>query len=93
MMFVIAQQLEQQMRDATWLLSDNPEMETSLYYMQLLLLVTSLEWLWRDWNDFFVGANLKRKLILQRSNRYQRRSCGWNKNSCFGNGWRNICDR
>jgi Uma2 family endonuclease len=57
-MLVTAQQLEQQMPDATRLLSDEPEMETSLHYMQLLLLVTSLEWLWRDCNDFFIGANL-----------------------------------
>jgi Uma2 family endonuclease len=40
------------------LLSDEPEMESSLHYMQLLLLVTCLEWLWRDRNDFFIGANL-----------------------------------
>ncbi|MBD2388190.1 Uma2 family endonuclease [Cylindrospermum sp. FACHB-282] len=57
-MFVTAQQLEQQMPDATHLLSDEPEMETSLHYMQLLLLVTCLEWLWRDREDFFIGANL-----------------------------------
>jgi Uma2 family endonuclease len=57
-MFVTAQQLEQQMPDATRLLSDEPEMETSLHYMQLLLLVTCLEWLWRDQNDYFIGANL-----------------------------------
>ncbi|WGV25480.1 Uma2 family endonuclease [Halotia branconii] len=57
-MFVTAQQLEKQMPDATRLLSDEPEMETSLHYMQLLLLVTCLEWLWRDHNDFFIGANL-----------------------------------
>ena len=57
-MFVTAQQLEQQMPDATRLLSDEPEMETSLHYMQLLLLVTCLEWLWGDKNDFFIGANL-----------------------------------
>ena len=57
-MFVTAQQLEQQMPDATRLLSDEPEMESSLHYMQLLLLVTSLEWLWRDQNDFFIGADL-----------------------------------
>jgi Uma2 family endonuclease len=57
-MFVTAQQLEQQMPDATRLLSDEPEMETSLHYMQLLLLVTCLEWLWRERNDFFIGANL-----------------------------------
>jgi Uma2 family endonuclease len=57
-MFVTAQQLEQQMPDATRLLSDEPEMESSLHYMQLLLLVTCLEWLWRDRSDFFIGANL-----------------------------------
>lgn len=57
-MFVTAQQLEQQMPDASRLLSDEPEMESSLHYMQLLLLVTCLEWLWRDQNDFFIGANL-----------------------------------
>ena len=57
-MFVTAQQLEQQMPDATRLLSDEPEMESSLHYMQLLLLVTCLEWLWRERNDFFIGANL-----------------------------------
>ncbi|NMG08331.1 Uma2 family endonuclease [Brasilonema sp. UFV-L1] len=57
-MYVTAQQLEQQMPDASGLLSDEPEMESSLHYMQLLLLVSCLEWLWRDQNDFFIGANL-----------------------------------
>lgn len=57
-MLNVAQQLEQQMPDATRLLSDEPEMESSLHYLQLLLLVTSLEWLWREQNDFFIGANL-----------------------------------
>ncbi|AIE74654.1 Uma2 family endonuclease [Synechocystis sp. PCC 6714] len=33
-------------------------MESSLHYTQLLLLVTSLEWAWRDRDDFFIGANL-----------------------------------
>jgi Uma2 family endonuclease len=33
-------------------------MESSLHYFQLLLLVTCLEWLWRDRHDFFIGANL-----------------------------------
>ncbi|GAA6618194.1 Uma2 family endonuclease [Scytonema sp. NUACC26] len=57
-MFVTAQQLEQQMPDATRLLSDEPEMESSLHYMQLLLLVSCLEWLWREQNDFFIVTNL-----------------------------------
>lgn len=65
-MVLTAQQLESMMPDATQLYSDEPEMESSLHYMQLLLLVTCLEWLWRDGfadasgvrNDFFIGANL-----------------------------------
>lgn len=57
-MVLTAQQLEALMPDATQLYSDEPEMESSLHYMQLLLLVTCLEWLWRDRNDFFIGANL-----------------------------------
>lgn len=57
-MVLTAQQLEAIMPDASQLLSDEPEMESSLHYMQLLLLVTCLEWLWRERNDFFIGANL-----------------------------------
>jgi Uma2 family endonuclease len=57
-MALTAQELEKLMPDASQLLSDEPEMESSLHYMQLLLLVTCLEWLWRDHNDFFIGANL-----------------------------------
>jgi Uma2 family endonuclease len=57
-MGLTAQQLEAEMPDATQLLSDEPEMESSLHYMQLLILVTCLEWLWRDRDDFFIGANL-----------------------------------
>lgn len=57
-MVLTAQQLEALMPDATQLYSDEPEMESSLHYMQLLLLVTCLEWLWRDRNNFFIGANL-----------------------------------
>ena len=55
---ITAQELELQMPDARKLLSDEPEMESSLHYMQLLLLVTSLEWAWREQDDFFIGANL-----------------------------------
>ncbi|MDS3859919.1 Uma2 family endonuclease [Thermosynechococcaceae cyanobacterium BACA0444] len=53
-----ADDLERQMPDARQLLSDEPEMESSLHYMQLLLLVSCLEWAWRDRDDFFIGANL-----------------------------------
>lgn len=71
------------MPDATRLLSGEPEMETSLHYMQLLLLVTCLEWLWRDCNNFFIGANLTIYFSRQQL-----------RNRDFPrNGWRNICDR
>ena len=55
---ITAQELELQMPDASKLLSDEPEMESSLHYMQLLLLVTCLEWAWQERDDFFIGANL-----------------------------------
>jgi Uma2 family endonuclease len=55
---ITAQELEAQMPDASQLLSDEPEMESSLHYMQLMLLVTCLELAWRDRQDFFIGANL-----------------------------------
>ncbi len=38
--------------------SDEPEMESSVHYDQLALLVSTLEWYWRERNDFFIGANL-----------------------------------
>ncbi|MBW4463966.1 MAG: Uma2 family endonuclease [Pegethrix bostrychoides GSE-TBD4-15B] len=57
-MTLTAQELEAQMPDATQLLSDEPELESSLHYAQLALLVSCLEWLWRDRQDFFIGANL-----------------------------------
>lgn len=57
-MSLTAQELEAQMPDATQLLSDEPEMESSLHYAQLALLVSCLEWLWQDRQDFFIGANL-----------------------------------
>lgn len=55
---ITAQQLDALMPDASQLLSDEPEMESSLHYLQLLILVTCLDYLWRDRNDFFIGANL-----------------------------------
>lgn len=57
-MVMTAQQLADLMPDATQLYSDEPEMETSAHYAQLALLVTCLEWLWRDRDDFFIGASL-----------------------------------
>ncbi|ABG50825.1 protein of unknown function DUF820 [Trichodesmium erythraeum IMS101] len=57
-MVLTAQQLEAIMPDATQLESEEPEMESSQHYMQLILLVICLEWLWRNSNDYFIGANL-----------------------------------
>jgi Uma2 family endonuclease len=57
-MSLTAQQLADLMPDATQLESNEPEMESSLHYAQLALLVACLEWLWRGRNDFFIGANL-----------------------------------
>jgi Uma2 family endonuclease len=57
-MYLTAEQFATQMPDASLLLSDEPEMESSLHYTQLMTLVSCLEWLWRDRDDFFIGANL-----------------------------------
>jgi Uma2 family endonuclease len=46
------------MPDGRLLGSEEPEIESSLHYLQALILVTCLEWLWRDRQDFFIGANL-----------------------------------
>lgn len=57
-MYQSALQFSEKMPDARVLMSDEPEMESSLHYFQLLLLVTCLEWYWRDRSDYFIGANL-----------------------------------
>ncbi|MBK5970695.1 MULTISPECIES: Uma2 family endonuclease [Thiorhodovibrio] len=57
-MSVTAEQFAQLMPAPGQLLSDEPEMESSLHYQQLALLVSCLEWYWREQQDFFVGANL-----------------------------------
>ena len=57
-MSLTTQQLADLMPDATQVESNEPEMESSLHYAQLALLVSCLEWLWRDRTDFFIGANL-----------------------------------
>ncbi len=56
--YLTAEEFDAQMPDGNQLLSHEPEMESSLHYMQLLLLVSCLEWLWRDRLDFLLGANL-----------------------------------
>ena len=57
-MVFTALELAEIMPDASKIESDEPEMESSLHYLQLSLLVACLEWLWRDRNNFFIGANL-----------------------------------
>ena len=57
-MTLTAKRLDELMPDATLLESDEPEMESSLHYLQLALLVSCLDWLWRDHQDYFIGANL-----------------------------------
>jgi Uma2 family endonuclease len=57
-MSVTAQDLFQTLATDELLLSDEPQMESSQHYHQLQILVTGLEWHWRDRNDFFIGANL-----------------------------------
>jgi Uma2 family endonuclease len=57
-MSLTAQQLADLMPDATQVESCEPEMESSLHYAQLALLVSCLSWLWRKRDDYFIGANL-----------------------------------
>jgi len=57
-MYVTAPQMADLMPDARQLLSDEPEMESTQHYQQLALLVSCLEWHWREREDFFIGANL-----------------------------------
>ena len=57
-MNLTAQQYAELMPDGGQLLSDEPEMESTLHWSQLALLVSCLEWHWRDRDDFFIGANL-----------------------------------
>jgi Uma2 family endonuclease len=57
-MMMTAQQLAGLMPDTRELLSDEPQMESTQHYQQLALLVSHLEWHWREQTDFFIGANL-----------------------------------
>jgi Uma2 family endonuclease len=58
MPIVSSQEFANLLPDSSLLASDEPEMESSLHYLQAMLLVSCLEWLWRDRDDFFIGANL-----------------------------------
>lgn len=42
----------------TDLYSDEPPLETNFHLRQILLLLSCLEWLWRERSDFFAAANL-----------------------------------
>ena len=57
-MSITAEQLEALMPDGTQVESEYIEMESMLHYLQLALLVSCLDWLWRDRTDYFIGANL-----------------------------------
>jgi Uma2 family endonuclease len=55
---ISSQEFANLLPDSNLLASDEPEMESSLHYLQAMLLVSCIEWLWRDRDDFFIGANL-----------------------------------
>lgn len=57
-MHLTAQRYAELMPDGAQLESEEPEMESTLHYSQLALLVSCLEWHWRDREDFFIGATL-----------------------------------
>ena len=40
------------------LYSDEPPLESSLHLRQLMLLLSCLDWLWRERNDYFAAGNL-----------------------------------
>jgi Uma2 family endonuclease len=40
------------------LYSDEPELESYLHLQQIILLLSCLEWFWRERNDFFAAGNL-----------------------------------
>ncbi|MBD2449422.1 Uma2 family endonuclease [Nostoc sp. FACHB-152] len=86
-MVLTPQQLDAMMPDASQLYSDEPEMESSLH-AQLLILVTCLEWLWRDRNDYFIGANLTIYFSRQQlRNRDFRAGSEYQEISPNVNGW------
>ncbi|MGQ9836695.1 MAG: Uma2 family endonuclease [Cyanobacteriota bacterium] len=55
---ITPEQLAELMPSAKRLLSDEPEIESSLHAAQILLLVSILEWLWLGREDYFIGYNL-----------------------------------
>lgn len=57
-MSITAEQLNRVMPSAADLLSDEPEMESELHYLQLMVLYSSLARYWRERSDYFIGARL-----------------------------------
>jgi len=55
---ITAEELARLMPDASHLLSEEPEMESSLHHKQAVILEKSLERWWKERNDFFIGVNL-----------------------------------
>lgn len=72
-MSATAAQFARLMPPATEVESDEPQFESSLHGQQLRLLVASLEWHWRERNDYFLGADLtiyySRQQLTARSSR------------------------
>ncbi|BAU43568.1 hypothetical protein [Leptolyngbya sp. O-77] len=64
-MTLTAQELADLMPDARQLESDEPEMESSLHYAQLALLVACLEWLWCDRTRSRLSWRLKKVIWMQ----------------------------
>jgi Uma2 family endonuclease len=50
----VAEKLAEAMPDASWILSEEPEMESTLHHAQPALLVYTFEWFWRDRQDYFI---------------------------------------
>ncbi|MEK7834281.1 MAG: Uma2 family endonuclease [Acidobacteriota bacterium] len=53
-----AEKLARLMPSAACIESEEPEMESSQHHSQAVILEKSLEFLWQDRNDFFIGVNL-----------------------------------
>lgn len=52
------EQMLRQLPDPDTLWSVEPPMESTKHWYQADLLVNCLDWLWKDRNDYFIGANL-----------------------------------
>jgi Uma2 family endonuclease len=57
-MVIVEDELKEMIFPKSDLLSDEPPMETELHLRQLMLLIQSLELLWKDRQDFYAFGNL-----------------------------------